>query len=100
MELYRTQFDQSQCLLDPGYFIMRIIELLFDLVNARMRNERVIVRKLSNMAYSHGSLQVLYSFSYKNSRLLKSLLRVTELLFELFLALACKSKGPVCILQV
>ena len=53
----------------------------FQFVNARMRNERIIVmwgkchliagRKISNVAYTHDSLQVLSSFNCKNSRFLE-----------------------------
>ena len=39
VELYRTQFDQSQCLLDPGYFI-KTYKYMFGSISHGLAPER------------------------------------------------------------
>ena len=45
MELYRTQFDQSQCLLDHGYFIMHNTLYYLPLLFYRCKRKRSETRE-------------------------------------------------------
>ena len=68
MELYRTQFDQSQCLLDPGYFITdkemkNAPSALLSYISTR-KFLRLALRNKMNCSFSSRTIQSASGFTF------------------------------------